>query len=66
MINYYHMIPTMEHYVFMVDLLGHVGLLDKAEDFIIKMPIKPDSTVWRCLLGACRIHNNLKVGKHAT
>jgi len=50
----------------MVDLLGHVGLLDKAEDFIIKMPIKPDVIVWRCLLGACRIHNNLKVGKHAT
>ena len=29
------------------------------------MPIEPDATVWGCLLGACGIHNNIKLGKWA-
>eukprot|EP01018_Ginkgo_biloba_P013186 Gb_32455 [translate_table: standard] len=60
----YHITPTMEHYVCMVDLLGRAGRLDEAENFINKMPIKPDATVWRCLLAACRIHKNLELGEH--
>jgi pentatricopeptide repeat protein len=27
------------------------------------MPIKPDAAVWSCLLGACRIHNNIELGE---
>eukprot|EP01018_Ginkgo_biloba_P002504 Gb_20571 [translate_table: standard] len=63
MSEYYHITPAMEHYGCMVDLLGRAGHLDEAEDFINRMPIKPDATVWRCLLGACRIHNNIKLGE---
>eukprot|EP01018_Ginkgo_biloba_P002564 Gb_33718 [translate_table: standard] len=59
----YHITPAMEHYVCMVDLLGRAGSLDEAQDFINKMPIKPDATVWRCLLGSCRIHNNVELGE---
>eukprot|EP01018_Ginkgo_biloba_P013178 Gb_21049 [translate_table: standard] len=59
----YHIAPAMEHYVCMVDILGRAGHLDEAWDFIIKMPIKPDSTVWTCLLGACRIHMNVELGE---
>eukprot|EP01018_Ginkgo_biloba_P002100 Gb_06087 [translate_table: standard] len=64
MSHYYHITPTMEHYGCMVDLLGRAGHLDEAQDFISKMPIKADATVWGCLLGACRIHNNIELGEH--
>eukprot|EP01018_Ginkgo_biloba_P036740 Gb_04648 [translate_table: standard] len=59
----YHITPTIEHYACMVDILGRAGLLDEAQDFINKMPIKPDATVFRCLLGACRIYNNIELGE---
>jgi pentatricopeptide repeat protein len=42
----YHITPAMEHYCCMVDLLGRAGHLDEAEDFINKMPIKPNAAVW--------------------
>eukprot|EP01018_Ginkgo_biloba_P013574 Gb_33693 [translate_table: standard] len=62
MSQYHHITPTMEHYGCMVDLLGRAGRLDEAEDFINKMPIKPDANVWGSLLGACRLHNNIELG----
>eukprot|EP01018_Ginkgo_biloba_P002617 Gb_35466 [translate_table: standard] len=63
MSQYYHITPTMEHYACMVDLLGRAGRLDEAQDFVNKMPIEPDATVWGCLLAACRIHNNVELGE---
>eukprot|EP01018_Ginkgo_biloba_P002600 Gb_38500 [translate_table: standard] len=63
MSQYYHIMPAMEHYGCMVDLLGRAGRLNEALDFIYKMPIKPDATVWGCLLGACRIHNCIELGE---
>eukprot|EP01018_Ginkgo_biloba_P030422 Gb_19924 [translate_table: standard] len=59
----YFITPHMEHYACMVDLLGRVGLLDEAYDFIKKMPLEPSAIVWGALLGACRIHCNLKLGE---
>jgi pentatricopeptide repeat protein len=61
----YHITPVMEHYGCMVDLLGRAGHLDEARNFINNMPIKPDASVWGCLLGACRIHNNIELGEWA-
>eukprot|EP01018_Ginkgo_biloba_P031529 Gb_16954 [translate_table: standard] len=57
--------PSSEHYSCMVDLLGRAGCLDEAENFINKMPTEPNAAVWGALLGACRIHNNPKLGEHA-
>jgi pentatricopeptide repeat protein len=65
MSNYYNITPVMEHYSCMVDLLGRAGRLEEALDFINNMPIKPDASVWSCLLGACRIHNNIELGELA-
>jgi pentatricopeptide repeat protein len=59
----YNITPTVEHYACMVDLLGRAGLLTEAKDFIDKMPITPNSMVWGCLLGACRVHNNTELGE---
>eukprot|EP01018_Ginkgo_biloba_P006709 Gb_15874 [translate_table: standard] len=59
----YSIQPMMKHYACMVDLLGRAGHLDKAHDFIKRMPIEPDAGVWGALLGACRIHRNFKLGE---
>eukprot|EP01018_Ginkgo_biloba_P002631 Gb_30096 [translate_table: standard] len=63
MSHYYHITPAMEHYGCMVDLLGRAGHLHEAQDFINKMPIKPDAIVWGCLLGACTKYNNIELGE---
>ncbi|XP_057816402.2 pentatricopeptide repeat-containing protein At2g13600 [Cryptomeria japonica] len=58
----YYSILATDHYVCMVDLLGRAGYLEEALNFIVKMPIKPVEVVWMCLLGACRSHNDVKLG----
>eukprot|EP01018_Ginkgo_biloba_P011645 Gb_37070 [translate_table: standard] len=61
----YGVIPQADHYACMVDLLARAGRLHEAEDLINKMPIEPDAVVWGTLLGACRIHGNMELGKRA-
>ncbi|XP_020206183.1 putative pentatricopeptide repeat-containing protein At3g01580 [Cajanus cajan] len=65
MVNEYQLIPHSEHYGIMVDLLGRMGELDKALDVINDMPMLPGPHVWGALLGACRIHQNIKMGELA-
>ncbi|CAN6358141.1 unnamed protein product [Urochloa humidicola] len=59
------LIPRMEHYACMVDLLGRSGLVEEALDFINEMPCKADALVWKTLLGACKTHNNMDIGEIA-
>ncbi|XP_057860968.1 pentatricopeptide repeat-containing protein At3g63370, chloroplastic-like [Cryptomeria japonica] len=61
----YCIIPTMEHYVCMVDLLGRAGYLEEVLNFFIKMPIKPEVIVWMSLLGSCKSHKNIGLGLFA-
>eukprot|EP01018_Ginkgo_biloba_P037964 Gb_20910 [translate_table: standard] len=61
----YGIAPRVEHYTCMVDLLGRAGCLDEAEGFVHRMPFEPPALIWRTLLGACRIHGNMELGKHA-
>ncbi|POO03358.1 DYW domain containing protein [Trema orientale] len=62
----YRIKPSYKHYGCMVDLLGRAGHLETAYDFIKSMPIEPDASIWGALLGACRIHGNVKLGKFAS
>ena len=55
--------PLVHHYTCMVDLLGKAGRLYEAESLIENMPVEPDSAIWRALLGACRIHRDIKLGQ---
>ncbi|XP_031504753.1 pentatricopeptide repeat-containing protein At4g08210-like isoform X2 [Nymphaea colorata] len=57
--------PRREHYCCMVDLLSQAGFFGKAERLILQMPFEPDETIWKSLLGACRIHRNLEHGNCA-
>eukprot|EP01018_Ginkgo_biloba_P034705 Gb_25843 [translate_table: standard] len=59
----YHITPSSEHYACMVDLLGRAGHLDEAYNFISNMLMEPDACIWGALLGACRIHGNVKLGE---
>ncbi|EXC31502.1 hypothetical protein L484_001298 [Morus notabilis] len=58
-------VPRMEHYACMVDLLGRSGLLSKALEFINSMPFMADALIWRTFLGACRVHGNTELARHA-
>ncbi|WZZ49140.1 hypothetical protein YC2023_049247 [Brassica napus] len=48
--------PMMIHYGAMMDVLERAGRLNKACEFIKKMPFEPDAVVWRTLLFACSVH----------
>lgn len=61
----YGVVPEMEHYACVVDLLGRVGRLNDAMEFIGRMPIEPNEMIWQTLLGACRIHGNAELGEIA-
>ncbi|GLT79756.1 hypothetical protein SLA2020_512330 [Shorea laevis] len=61
----YKVVPTIEHYSCMVDLLGRAGYLDEAWDFILTMPFSPDATIWGALLAASRIHKNIEYAEIA-
>ncbi|RCV16855.1 hypothetical protein SETIT_3G171900v2 [Setaria italica] len=61
----YGLTPLLEHYACMVDLLGRAGDVQGAEQFIYDMPIEPDAVIWSALLGACKIHKNVHIGRRA-
>ncbi|KAI0495488.1 hypothetical protein KFK09_021789 [Dendrobium nobile] len=61
----YAISPTREHCSCIVDLLSRAGRLGEAESFLNKMPIEPDAIMWKTLLAACRIQNNMDIGKRA-
>ncbi|KAL5580945.1 hypothetical protein UlMin_013387 [Ulmus minor] len=61
----YKIIPRLEHYACMVDLLGRAGKLTMAYEMIKAMPIEPDLFVWGALLGACRNHGNIDLAEIA-
>ena len=58
--------PRIKHYTCMVDILGRAGIQIEAQDLIDKIPLHPNVGVWGALLGACKIHGNLELGKHVT
>lgn len=61
----YSIIPSIEHYGCMVDLLSRAGLLQEAYAFIEQMPIKPNAAIWGALLGGCKVHKNIEMAEVA-
>nr|GMD26573.1 pentatricopeptide repeat-containing protein At5g16860 [Ipomoea batatas] len=58
-------IPEIEHFACIVDLLGRAGRLDEAMKLIQDMSIEPTSIIWFSLLSACRVHKNVEIGEYA-
>ncbi|KAL6188649.1 hypothetical protein ACLB2K_040040 [Fragaria x ananassa] len=61
----YGVIPTIEHYTCVVDMLGRAGHVVEAFELVQNMPIQANAVVWRALLAACRLHRNSDIAKVA-
>lgn len=53
----YGIVPEVEHYGCVIDLLSRGGRLDEAFRLVHSMPMEPNCVIWGTLLGACRVHN---------
>ncbi|PIN18893.1 hypothetical protein CDL12_08431 [Handroanthus impetiginosus] len=62
----FNILPKMDHYFCMVDLLGRAGRLDEAHKLISTMPFEPDAYLWNALLAACRVHKNIELGEEVS
>ena len=58
-------LPNLRHYACMMDILGRAGDFCKVINMLKSMPLEGDLSFWMGLLGACRIHGNADLGKHA-
>ncbi|KAA0031479.1 pentatricopeptide repeat-containing protein [Cucumis melo var. makuwa] len=56
-------LPDQEHYACLIDLLGRAGCFIELVNELENMSCKPDDRVWSALLGVCRIHNNIELGR---
>ncbi|XP_006664140.3 pentatricopeptide repeat-containing protein At3g29230 [Oryza brachyantha] len=61
----YGIMPQIEHYGCMIDLLGRGGLIKEAIDLIKSMPWEPNEVIWGSLLSACRLHKNVEYAEIA-
>lgn len=62
----YSISPKLEHYGCMVDLFCRAGLVSEALEFVQKMPIEPNSVIWRMLISACGVVGELQLGESIT
>ncbi|CAM8878142.1 unnamed protein product [Rhodiola kirilowii] len=62
----YNIVPKMNHYGCMVDLLGRAGLFDEAREILNNMPMKPNLVLWGCLMGACEKYGNVELAELAS
>ncbi|KAL6502632.1 hypothetical protein OROHE_024285 [Orobanche hederae] len=58
-------VPKVEHYACMVDILGRAGKLQEAKEFIDSADIDHGLYLWRILLSACRNHRDYELGAYA-
>ncbi|XP_021900075.1 pentatricopeptide repeat-containing protein At1g77170 [Carica papaya] len=61
--NVYGILPKLQHYGCMVDLLGRAGLLEEAREVIEGMPMAANEVIWGCLMGACEKHGDVEMGE---
>ncbi|KAJ4707909.1 Pentatricopeptide repeat-containing protein [Melia azedarach] len=59
-------VPKIEHYGCMVDMLCRAGLVKEAFEFVQKMPIQANAIIWRTVISACCAHGELKLGERIT
>lgn len=59
----YGILPQVEHYGCMIDLLGRSGRLKEALRLVQSMPVEPNAIIWGTLLGACRKHNAVELAE---
>lgn len=61
----YNISPSLDHCIAMISLFGRSGELEAAIDFINKMNIEPNSSVWSSLLTASHSQRNGRLAVYA-
>ncbi|CAG7874626.1 unnamed protein product [Brassica rapa] len=59
------LVPKIEHYTNVIDLLARAGMLNEAWEFMEKFPGKPDEIMLGAVLGACQKRKDVVVGGKA-
>ncbi|CAH8389365.1 unnamed protein product [Eruca vesicaria subsp. sativa] len=59
------LVPKIEHYTNVIDLLSRAGMLNEAWEFMEKFPGKPDEIMLGAILGACHKRKDVVVGGKA-
>ncbi|KAK2381934.1 putative pentatricopeptide repeat-containing protein [Trifolium repens] len=54
----YNVLPEVYHYACMVDMYGRANQVEKALEFMRKIPIQIDATIWGAFVNACQINKN--------
>ncbi|KAK0580386.1 hypothetical protein LWI29_001251 [Acer saccharum] len=58
-------VRNQEHYACLIDLMGRAGCFDRLIKQLEKMPCELDGRLWNAILGVCRIHGNIELGRKA-
>lgn len=58
-------LPRIEHYLGLINLLGKCGHINEAEELVDKMPIQPTVEVWEALRNFARIHGAIELEDRA-
>ncbi|XP_011623659.1 pentatricopeptide repeat-containing protein At5g48910-like [Amborella trichopoda] len=61
----YGIIPTIQHYGCIVDMLSRSGHLEEAKGVIERISLRSNEVIWVILLGGCRKHGNIEIGEYA-
>ncbi|XVF34892.1 hypothetical protein REPUB_Repub18cG0097600 [Reevesia pubescens] len=59
------LVPTLDHYACMINLLGRSGCMRQAVDLIRNMPHEPSSLIWSTLLSVCALKGDIEHGEMA-
>ncbi|XP_076884366.1 pentatricopeptide repeat-containing protein At3g22150, chloroplastic-like [Bidens hawaiensis] len=60
----YNIVPSVEHYCCVVDMLGRVGRVSEAYEFVEKLGENGnDLRIWGSVLGSCRTHGEFRLAK---
>ncbi|KAM6562116.1 hypothetical protein CsatB_022114 [Cannabis sativa] len=65
MFDKFGLVPKVEHYACMVDILSRAGKLKEAKEFIESATIDHGMCLWRILLSACRNYRDFELGAYA-
>ncbi|XP_010509759.1 PREDICTED: pentatricopeptide repeat-containing protein At2g34400-like [Camelina sativa] len=65
MSSVFGLVPKIEHYTNIIDLLSRAGLLEEAWEFMERFPGKPDEIMLAAILGACHKRKDVTVREKA-
>ncbi|KAL2544391.1 Pentatricopeptide repeat-containing protein [Forsythia ovata] len=56
-------VPKLEHYACLVDMLGRAGKIEEAMPVVKRMPMNPSGSIWGSLLNSCRMYGNVSLAE---